>query len=137
MSQNPWNLSPSTGQGFSAQPFMQQPSSNIFGGIGSGGGSPLQQIVQLLQGLPQQLQQLQYVQQQQLHYIQQLLQLAPAQLQQLQQLQQQIQFVPHQVQQLQQQQWQQWQQPFGGGSGAYGYGVSPQGFGTQSAGNVM
>ena len=65
-------------------------------------GQPLQQILQILQIVPQQLQhlqQLQYVQQQQLQHVQQLLQVVPAQLAQLQQL---IQFVPQQIQQMQQ-----------------------------------
>jgi hypothetical protein len=99
-------------------------------------GQPLQQILQILQIVPQQLQhlqQLQYVQQQQLQHVQQLLQVVPAQLAQLQQL---IQFVPQQIQQMQQ--LSQAPQPFGQASGLSGlaaaspWGVAPQVFGQSS-----
>src|SRR5437667_4506511 len=90
-----------------------------FGSYGINTVSPLQQIAQLLQSVPQQLQQVQQLQQQQLLYLQQLLQLVPAQLQQLQQL---IQVAPQQFQQLQPQ----WQ-PFGAGiTGPLGFGLVPQ-----------
>ena len=94
-------------------------------------GQPLQQILQILQIVPQQLQhlqQLQFVQQQQLQHVQQLLQVVPAQLAQLQQL---IQFVPQQIQQMQQLS----QAPFGQASGLSGlaaaapWGITPQVFG--------
>ena len=92
-------------------------------------GPPLQQILQILQIVPQQLQhlqQLQFVQQQQLQHVQQLLQVVPAQLAQLQQL---IQFVPQQIQQ--QQQVPQTPQQFG--QTATGpWGVAPQIFGQSS-----
>lgn len=89
-------------------PFGNQ-AIGTFPGQGIGGwqsyGSPLQQILQLLQGVPYQLQQLQQqlVQLQQLQYlnhqqIQQLLQIVPAQLHQLQHV---VQFIPQQIQQLQ------------------------------------
>jgi hypothetical protein len=96
-------------------------------------GQPLQQILQILQIVPQQLQhlqQLEYVQQQQLQHIQQLLQVVPAQLAQLHQL---IQFVPQQIQQLSQS-----PQSFGQASGLSGFaaaspwGVAPQVFGQSS-----
>ena len=91
----------------------------------------LQQILQILQIVPQQLQQLQqlqYVQQQQLQHVQQLLQVVPAQLAHVQQL---IQFVPQQIQQ----QLSQGAQPFGQASGLSGFaaaspwGVAPHVFG--------
>jgi hypothetical protein len=99
-------------------------------------GQPLQQILQILQFVPQQLQhlqQLQHVQQQQLQHVQQLLQVVPTQLAQLQQL---IQFVPQQIQQMQQ--LSQAPQPFGHASGLSGFaaappwGVAPQIFGQSS-----
>ena len=102
-------------------------------------GQPLQQILHILQIVPQQLQhlqQLQYVQQQQLQHVQQLLQVVPAQLAQIQQL---IQFVPQQIQQMQQPS--QLQQPFGQSSGLSGlasaapWGAAPQVFG--QSGQVM
>jgi hypothetical protein len=102
-------------------------------------GQPLQQILNVLQILPQQLQhlqQLQYVQQQQLQHVQQLLQVVPAQLAQLQQL---IQFVPQQIQQMQQPA--QVPQSFGQSSGLSGlaaaapWGTAPQVFG--QSGQVM
>lgn len=92
-------------------------------------GQPLQQILQILQIVPQQLQhlqQLQFVQQQQLQHVQQLLQVVPAQLAQLQQL---IQFVPQQIQQLQQ--LPQTTQQFGQ-TAAAPWGVAPQIFGQSS-----
>jgi hypothetical protein len=99
-------------------------------------GQPVQQLLQILQSVPQQLQQLQqvqYVLQQQLQHVQQLLQVVPAQLAQLQQL---IQFVPQQIQQMQQ--LSQAPQPFGQASGQSGlaattpWGVAPQIFGQSS-----
>ena len=95
-------------------------------GLGTSAWSPLQQITQLLQIVPQQLQQVQLLQQQQLLHLQQLLQWVPAQLQQLQQL---IQVLPHQVQQLQQQ-----AQP--AISAPLAFGVIPQPF-TGQASHVM
>jgi len=88
-----------------------------------------QQILQLLQNVPQQLQQLQAIQQQQSVQLQLLLQIVPAQLQQLQQL---IQLVPQQLQQIHQ------GQPFGSViSSPIGFGLSPHVFGGQSPGQVM
>lgn len=114
------------GQGFGFQPFASQLTS----GYGIGTGQPLQQVLQLLQIVPQQLQQVQYLQQQQLLHLQQLLQFVPAQLQQIQQL---IQIVPQQIQQLQQQ-----LQPVGSGfSSPLGFGLVPQAFPGQPAGHVM
>ena len=82
-------------------------------------GQPLQQILQILQIVPQQLQhlqQLQSVQQQQLQHVQQLLQVVPGQLAQLQQL---VQLVPQQIQQIQQPS--QVLQPLGQSSGPSGF----------------
>ncbi len=136
MSQSPWGS-----QGFGAQPFPQQSYGQTFsnpfigGGYGAapygvGTGQPLQQVVQLLQMIPQQLQQLQLLHQQQLAHLQQLLSVVPAQLQQLQQI---LQSVPQQGQQPQQQ----WQ-PFGAGaSGPTGFGLVPPAFAGQSTSNVM
>lgn len=109
---------------FAAPQFFGQPLTNIPGGQ----VHPLQQIVQLLQVVPQQLQQLQqleYVQQQQLQQLQQLVQVIPTQLAQLHQL---IQFVPQQILQM--------QNPLsqGLGAGVLGsspLGISPQIFGVQ------
>jgi len=120
-----WGFSPYAGQPFGiqslpqqyGQPFSSQP------GYGIGGAQPLQQILQLLQIVPQQLQQLQVLQQQ-LAQIQPLLQLVPAQLQQLQQM---IQFIPQQIQQLQ-------QQPYGS---TLGFGLTPQPFAGTGANSVM
>jgi hypothetical protein len=75
------------------QPVLNSPLSSVTAGNAS------QQIVQLLQAVPQQLQQLQqlaYAQQQQILQIQQLLQQIPGQLLQLHYL---IQSVPQQIQQ--------------------------------------
>jgi hypothetical protein len=82
----------------------------------------LQQILQLLQIVPQQLQhilQLEYLQQHQLQQLQQVLHVIPAQLQQL------IQFVPQYIQQT--------QQPFGTGGATIPapWGLSPQILGAQ------
>ena len=110
------------GLGGYGQPY----SSQGIGGYGIGFAPLSQQVVQLLQIVPQQLQHVQFLQQQQLMQLQQLLQIVPAQLQQLQQL---IQVVPQQVQQLQQQ----WQ-PFGqSASGPIGFGLTPQPFGGQTS----
>ena len=81
------------------------------------GQPPWQQILQLVQIVPQQLQQIQTLQQQQLVYVQQLLQLVPVQLQQLQQL---IQSLPLQASSL---------QPFGPSlAGPVGVGLLPQAY---------
>lgn len=105
--QNPWGFSPYIGQAFGAQ-------------------TPSQQILQLLQVMPQQLQQVQLLQQQQTALLQQLIHFVPAQLQQLQQL---IQVVPHQIQQLQQP-----YQAFGAGlSSPLGFGAVPHAFGGQTS----
>jgi hypothetical protein len=87
------SLSPFATQQPYGQPLLNSPLSSVTAGNAS------QQIVQLLQAVPQQLQQLQqlaYAQQQQLLQIQQLLQQIPGQLLQLQYL---IQSVPQQIQQ--------------------------------------
>lgn len=115
------------GQGttpFGVPQFGGQPQTNLpFSTV-----QPFQQIVQLLQVLPQQLQNLQqlaFVQQQHLQQLQQLVQVIPAQLAQLQQL---IQYVPQQIQQMQQP----YGQAFGAGLlGASPLGISPQTFGSQ------
>ena len=94
-------------------------------------GQPLQQILQVLQIVPQQLQHLQQlvsVQLQELQQLQQIIQLLPAQLQQIQQL---IQYVPQQLQQLQQPQF---QQGFGPGAGLAGFASTPWGVGPLSFG---
>jgi hypothetical protein len=91
----------------------------------------LQQVLPLLQIVPQQLQHLQQLVSVQLHELQQLqqiVQLLPAQLQQIQQL---IQFVPQQLQQLQQPQF---QQGFGQGAGLASFGSAPWGVGPLSFG---
>jgi len=96
--QNPWGLSPFGNQAIAAFPGQGvtawQPHAQ-----------PLQQILQVLHGVPYQLQQLQQqlLQLQQLQYVhqqhvQQLLQIVPAQLQHLQQL---VQFNPQQLHQVQ------------------------------------
>jgi hypothetical protein len=138
--QNLGGFSPFAGQAAGLQAFPQQPYaqslSNPFGGgygaapygIGMPGSSPLQQIAQLLQIVPQQLHQVQLLQQQQVLQLQQLLQWVPAQLQQLQQL---VQLSPLQAQQQQ-------GQPFG--AGIYGpatFGLAPQAFAGQAASHVM
>lgn len=131
--QLPWGFSPYAAQGLgiplSAQQPYLQPLSGPPTGYGLGAPQPLQQVLQLLQIVPQQLQQVQLLQQQQLLYVQQLLQLVPAQLQQIQQL---IQSVPQQVQQLQQ------GHPFGPPlSGPLGFGLVPQAFGGPASSHVM
>jgi hypothetical protein len=121
--------SPYAGQGYSTNPFgFQQPywqsPANAPVGVNPFSSQALQQIVQLLQIVPQQLQhvqQLEYQQHQLLQHVQQLLQVIPAQLAQLQQL---IQFVPQQIQQLQQPS--QLQQPFGQIAGLSGFASQPQ-----------
>ena len=92
---SPWGTSPFGTFGIGTNPWAYQPQfaqpyTNIpFGGYAASGGfgtSPVQQIVQSLQLVPQQLQQvlqLAHVQQQQ---VQHLLQFVPQQIQQLQQL---------------------------------------------------
>jgi hypothetical protein len=130
----PVGLSPYAAQGLGLQPIAQQYYGQPFatqaiGGYGIGAGQPLerQQVLQILQILPQQLQQVQFLQQQQLLHLQQLLQTVPAQLQQL------VQIVTHQVQHLQQQ-----SQPYGQVMPApLGFGLTPQPFGGQTTGQVM
>jgi hypothetical protein len=137
--QNLGGFSPYAGQGFGMQTFPQQqygqtlsnPFAGGYGvgpyGIGTAPSSPLQQIAQLLQIVPQQLQQVQQLQQQQVLQLQQLLQWVPAQLQQLQQL---VQLLPHQTQQQ--------GQSFGAAiSGPLGFGLAPQAFAGQAAGHLM
>jgi hypothetical protein len=134
--QTPWGFSPYAGQGFGMQAFPQQPFAQTLNPLltaGGYGGGPLQQIVSLLQIVPQQLQQVQLLQQQQLVQLQQLLQLVPLQLQQIQQLVQTMQAVHTPFQQS----LQQWQ-PFGAGiSGPLGLGLGPQAFGGQATSHVM
>ena len=121
-------------QTFPQQPYLQTFANPFsFGGYGSSplgigqASSPVQQIAQWLQIVPQQLQHVQQLQQVQAQYLQQLLQFLPQQLQQLQQL---IQLVPHQSQQQ--------GLPFGAGiAGPLTFGLSPQTYAGQSAGHVM
>ena len=130
----PFGFAPYGALGFSTTPLAGSQQ------YGQPHGQQLQQILQILQIVPQQLQylqQLQYAQQQQLQHVQQLLQVVPAQLAQLQQL---IQFVPQQIHQ-QMQPSPQLQQPFGPTSGVSGFAgntpwaVTPQVFG--QSGQVM
>ena len=125
----PWGLSPYAGQPFGTQSFPQHYAQSFSNqpGYGIGSTQPLQQVLQLLQLVPQQVQQLQILQQQ-LAQIQSLLHHVPAQLQQLQQL---IQFIPQQIQLLQ-------QQPYGAAfAGAPGLGLTPQAFAGGSGSYVM
>lgn len=151
--QNPWSLSSQNPQGLGVNPYAFQqyaqnqplssaPLSSIAGQVPG-----LQQMLPLLQIVPQQLQHLQQLvslQLQELQQLQQIVQLLPGQLQQLQQL---IQFVPQQLQHFQQtaqfqqpgqvQQPSQFQQPFGYAPGVGGFavtapwGIGPQAFGAQ------
>jgi hypothetical protein len=106
----------------SAAPWGSSPYGGYAGQ--AAGLQPWQQIMQLVQIVPQQLQQVHALQQQQLLYLQQLLQIVPAQLQQLQQ--QLIQSLPQQG------------QPFTQTiSGPFGFGLVPQAFGGQVPGHVM
>jgi hypothetical protein len=140
--QTPWGIAPYGGQGFGMQTFPQLPFAQTLNPLtagGFGGGPyglatpPLQQIVSLLQIVPQQLQQVQLLQQHQLAQLQQLLQLVPLQLQQIQQLVQTMQAVHTPFPQS----LQQWQ-PFGAGiSGPLGLGLGPQAFGGQATSHVM
>jgi hypothetical protein len=108
-------------------PYIQPFAPQTIAGYGIGQSQPWQQIIQLLQTVPQQLQQLQLVQQQQVLQLQLLLQTVPAQLQQLQQV---LQVAAQQIPQI--------QQPFGSAfSSPLGFGVSPHVFSGQSAGHVM
>jgi hypothetical protein len=119
---SPWGVSPQ-------QPLLSAPLSSTFASPAYG-QQPLQQVLPLLQIVPQQLQHLQQlvsVQLQELQQLQQIIQLLPAQLQQIQQL---IQFVPQQLQQLQQP----LQQGFGQGAGLAGFGSTPLGVGPLSFG---
>jgi len=115
------------------QPLMSSPLSSTIAGQAPG----MQQVLPLLQVVPQQLQHLQQlvsVQLQELQQLQQIVQLLPGQLQQIQQL---IQYVPQQLQQLSQ-----LQQPTGhsAGLGTFAgtpnWGFSPQIFGAHP-GHVM
>jgi hypothetical protein len=154
---SPWGISPQGGQGLGTnpyafqqytqnQPLLSAPLGSTMAGPQSGLQS-LQQVLPLLQIVPQQLhhlQQLASVQLQELQQLQQIVQLLPVHLQQLQQL---IQFVPQQLQQLQQpspfQQSSPFQQPsqlhqtFGQSAGLGGipvtapWGIGPQAFGAQ------
>jgi hypothetical protein len=112
------------------QPLMSAPLTSTIAGPSLG----MQQVLPLLQVVPQQLQHLQQlvsVQLQELQQLQQIVQLLPGQLQQIQQL---IQYVPQQLQQL--------QQPIGqsAGPGTFAgtpqWGLNPQAFGGQP-GQVM
>ena len=118
-----FGMSPAT-YPISAAPWGVAPYGSHAGqGIGL---QPWQQILQLVQIVPQQLQQVQALQQQQLLYVQQLLQIVPEQLQQLQQL---VQGLSQQVQPL---------QAFGPTlSGPLGFGLVPQAFGGQAPSHVM
>ena len=117
------------------QPLMSAPLTSTIAGPSVG----VQQVLPLLQVVPQQLQHLQQlvsVQLQELQQLQQIVQLLPGQLQQIQQL---IQYVPQQLQQLQQ--LSQLQQPIGqnAGLGTFAgtqWGLNPQAFGAQP-GHVM
>jgi hypothetical protein len=107
-----WGFNPYAGQPFGGQSFPQHYAQSFLNqpGYGIGSTQSLQQILQLLQVVPQQLQQLQ------------------AQLQQLQQV---IQFIPQQIQQLQ-------QQPYSPAfSGAPSFGLTPQAFAGTGASYVM
>ena len=108
------------------QPLMSAPLTSTIAGPSLGA----QQLLPLLQVVPQQLQhlhQLVSVQLQELQQLQQLVQLLPGQLQQIQQL---IQYVPQQLQQLSQ-----LQQPIGQSAGLGTFGVTPQwGFNPQAFG---
>jgi hypothetical protein len=121
---SPWGISPQQ------QPLLSAPLSSTFASSAYG-APPLQQVLPLLQIVPQQLQHLQQlvsVQLQELQQLQQIIQLLPAQLQQIQQL---IQFVPQQLQQLQQPQF---QQGFGPAAGLTGFASTPWGVGPLSFG---
>jgi len=127
----PWALSPQgVPQGFGFQPpYLQPISSQLLAGyggqpIGAYGAAvptPLLQLQQLLQLIPQQLQQIQLLQQQQLIQLQQLLQQVPLQLQQL-------------AQTVFQNPWQPLAQT---ASGAVGLGVVPPIFAGPLTGHVM
>ena len=115
------------------QPLMSAPLTSTIAGPSVG----VQQVLPLLQVVPQQLQHLQQlvsVQLQELQQLQQIVQLLPGQLQQIQQL---IQYVPQQLQQLSQ-----LQQPIGqsAGLGTFAgtpqWGFNPPAFGAQP-GHVM
>jgi hypothetical protein len=113
------------------QPLMSAPLTSTIAGPSLG----VQQVLPLLQIVPQQLQHLQQlvsVQLQELQQLQQIVQLLPGQLQQIQQL---IQYVPQQLQQLSQ-----LQQPQSSGLGTFAgtpqWGFNPQPFGAQP-GHVM
>jgi len=137
---SPWNVS-THGQGpginpyafqqyAQNQPLMSAPLSSTIAGVGL---PQLQQVLPLLQIVPQQLQHLQQlvsVQLQELQQLQQIVQLLPGQLQQIQQL---IQSALQQHQQLQQPS--QFQQPFGQGPGLGSFPASsPWAFGPQAFG---
>ena len=141
---SPWGISPQGVQGlginpyafqrYHAEPATPECSARLDDGWGrSRGLQSLQQMLPLLQIVPQQLhhlQQLASVQLQELQQLQQIVQLLPVHLQQLQQL---IQFVPQQLQQLQLQQ-PQVQQGFGPVAGLTGFASTPWGVGPLSFG---
>jgi hypothetical protein len=153
---NPWGASPQISHGLGINPYAFQqftqnqplastPLSSPITGQVPGLQQPLQQVLPLLQIVPQQLQHLQQlvsVQLQELQQLQQIVQLIPGQLQQLQQL---IQFVPQQLQHNQQpspfqhmahfHQASPFQQPFGAGTAVGSLGMTPPwGVGQQTYG---
>jgi hypothetical protein len=139
----PWGPSPQLSQGLGInpygfqqymqnQPLLSAPLSSTIAGPALG-VQPLQQILALLQTVPQQLQHLQQlgaVQLQELQQLQQIVQLVPGQLQQVQQL---IQAASQPVQHPSQ------FQPFGPAVGFSGpavtpaWGIGPQAFGAYGA----
>ena len=107
------------------QPLMSAPLTSTIAGPSLG----VQQVLPLLQVVPQQLQHLQHlvsVQLQELQQLQQIVQLLPGQLQQIQQL---IQYVPQQLQQLAQ-----LHQPIGQSTGLGTFAGTPQWFNPQAFG---
>jgi hypothetical protein len=137
----PWGVSPQSVQGLGInpyafqqyaqnQPLMSAPLSSTIATTGFG-LPQLQQVLPLLQIVPQQLQHLQHlvsVQLQEVQQLQQIVQLLPGQLQQIQQLvQSALQQHPHQALQF--------QPPIGQNIGLGGFGAgSPWGFGPQGYG---
>jgi hypothetical protein len=139
----PWGASPQGWQGLGInpyafqqymqnQPLLSAPLSSAIAGPALG-VQPVQQVLSLLQTVPQQLQHLQQlvaVQLQELQQLQHIIQLVPGQLQQVQQL---IQAVSQQVQQPAQ------FQPFGQSVGLGGvastplWGLGPQAYGAFGA----
>jgi hypothetical protein len=132
---SPWSGAQQGIQGLGVNPYaFQQYTQNqplMSGPLTSIAGPPLgvQQVLPLLQVVPQQLQHLQHlvsVQLQELQQLQQIVQLLPGQLQQIQQL---IQYVPQQLQQLSQ-----LQQPIGQSAGPGSFAGTPQWFNPQAFG---